>query len=225
MILFMIWVAWVFLWFEWFLSWYRIKRKPPTWLFGTVLNPRSSSIRRYNRWLLISCVVGVAVDPLFLSVLAIHPQLACLYVQKGYALAVLLLRGLVDTMYLWHMWLQLKLAYVSKKSLFLGRGELVWDPRQIAWHYLRPLRRFWFDVFVILPVPQVSNLVSGYWVNDFRVSLLCSSSSRNCELNLWVEMMWWWICWLWLFSKLWETRWWCCSWCPTYWMKVDQQCG
>ncbi|KAH9553090.1 hypothetical protein CY35_09G101200 [Sphagnum magellanicum] len=145
----------------------KIKRKPPTWLFGTVLNPRSSSIRRYNRWLLISCVVGVAVDPLFLSVLAIHPQLACLYVQKGYALAVLLLRGLVDTMYLWHMWLQLKLAYVSKKSLFLGRGELVWDPRQIAWHYLRPLRRFWFDVFVILPVPQVMVLfVVPYLLNE-----------------------------------------------------------
>jgi cyclic nucleotide gated channel len=65
------------------------------------------------------------------------------------------------------MWLQLKLAYVSKKSLFLGRGELVWDPRQIAWHYLRPLRRFWFDVFVILPVPQVMVLfVVPYLLNE-----------------------------------------------------------
>lgn len=103
----------------------------------------------------MSCVLGAAVDPLFISVLNIDKDLSCLYVQKGYAIAVTALRCLVDIMYMWHMSLQLKLAYVSKESLVLGQGELVWDARMVARQYLLPLRRFWFDLFVLLPVPQV----------------------------------------------------------------------
>ena len=55
----------------------------------------------------------------------------------------------------WQVWMQLKTAYVSKESLVLGRGELVWDPRKIARNYLFPLSGFAFDVYIILPVPQV----------------------------------------------------------------------
>jgi cyclic nucleotide gated channel len=129
-----------------------------TWIFGKVLDPHSVAIRRANRWFLFSCVVGVAVDPLFLSLLSINSQLSCLYIQVVYAIVVTTLRCLVDAMYLWQIWLQLKLAYVSKKSLVLGRGDLVWDARKIAHHYLWPLQGFAFDVFVILPIPQVHNL-------------------------------------------------------------------
>lgn len=106
-------------------------------------------------------MVGAAIDPLFLSVLAINKELSCLYMQKGFAIAITTLRSLVDIMYMWQIWLQLKLAYVSKKSLILGQGELVWDARKIARHYLLPLRRFWFDAFVILPIPQV--LLFGHY--------------------------------------------------------------
>jgi cyclic nucleotide gated channel len=130
-------------------------------IFGKVLNPRSNAILRYNQWFLVSCVVGAAIDPLFLSVLAINKELSCLYMQKGFAIAITTLRSLVDIMYMWQIWLQLKLAYVSKKSLILGQGELVWDARKIARHYLLPLRRFWFDAFVILPIPQV--LLFGHY--------------------------------------------------------------
>jgi hypothetical protein len=129
-----------------------------TWIFGKVLDPRSAAIQRANRWFLFSCVVGVAVDPLFLSLLSINSQLSCLYIQVVYAIVVTTLRCLVDAMYLWQIWLQLKLAYVSKKSLVLGRGDLVWDARKIAHHYLWPLQGFAFDVFVILPIPQVHNV-------------------------------------------------------------------
>ncbi|CAK9876179.1 unnamed protein product [Sphagnum jensenii] len=125
-----------------------------TWIFGKVLDPHSVAIQRANRWFLFSCVVGVAVDPLFLSLLSINSQLSCLYIQVVYAIVVTTLRCLVDAMYLWQIWLQLKLAYVSKKSLVLGRGDLVWDARKIAHHYLWPLQGFAFDVFVILPIPQ-----------------------------------------------------------------------
>ncbi|KAG0567559.1 hypothetical protein KC19_7G143300 [Ceratodon purpureus] len=133
------------------------KTKTPKskWIFGKVLDPRNGTIRRYNQWFLMSCVLGAAVDPLFISVLSINRDLSCLYVQKGYAISVTILRCLVDITYIWHMWLQLKLAYVSKKSLVLGQGELVWDARMVARQYLLPLRHFWFDIFVILPIPQI----------------------------------------------------------------------
>lgn len=133
----------------------RTQNPKSKWIFGKVLDPRNETIRRYNQWFLMSCVLGAAVDPLFISVLSINRDLSCLYVQKGHAISVTILRCLVDITYIWHMWLQLKLAYISKKSLVLGQGELVWDARLVARQYLLPLRRFWFDIFVIIPIPQV----------------------------------------------------------------------
>jgi cyclic nucleotide gated channel len=44
---------------------------------------------------------------------------------------------------------------VSRESLVVGCGNLVWDASAIASHYVRSLKGFWFDAFVILPVPQV----------------------------------------------------------------------
>ena len=47
-------------------------------------------------------------------------------------------------------------AHICVKGITCsGLWELVWDARLIALHYLRSLKGFWFDIFVILPVPQV----------------------------------------------------------------------
>ncbi|KAG6540897.1 hypothetical protein Mapa_017690 [Marchantia paleacea] len=125
------------------------------WIFGNVLDPQSKSIKRTNRIFLLSSSLGMFIDPLFLYTITINRRLACLHVDQGFATAVTVLRCLVDAMYLWHIWLQLKLAYVSKQSLVLGGGELVWDARDIAMHYLCAFEGFIFDLFVILPIPQV----------------------------------------------------------------------
>lgn len=125
------------------------------WLFGSVMDPQSRSIKDINRLFLLACTLGMFIDPLFLDTLTIDDKLSCLYVDKRYLLAVSVLRAMIDVIYLWHIWLQLKLAYVSKKSLVPGRGELVWDARDVALHYLCALRGFVFDAFVILPIPQV----------------------------------------------------------------------
>lgn len=91
------------------------------------------------------------------------------------AAIVTILRTCVDTVHLFHLWLQFRLAYVSRESLVVGCGKLVWDARAIASHYVRSLRGFWFDVFVILPVPQV------------RQKSICSvkllNETQNCEVN------------------------------------------
>ncbi|KAK4783475.1 hypothetical protein SAY86_007849 [Trapa natans] len=101
--------------------------------------------------------MALAVDPLFFYALSIRSGgggTLCLYMDGGLTAVVTVLRTFIDTVHLFHMWLQLRLAYVSRESLVVGCGKLVWDPSAIASHYVHSLKGFWFDFFVILPVPQ-----------------------------------------------------------------------
>lgn len=123
---------------------------------GGVLDPRTKRVQRWNRAFLLARGMALAVDPLFFYALSIgRGGSPCLYMDGGLAAAVAILRTCVDAVHLVHLWLQFRLAFVSRESLVIGCGKLVWDPRVIAAHYLRSLKGFWFDVFVILPLPQV----------------------------------------------------------------------
>ncbi|CAA7393531.1 unnamed protein product [Spirodela intermedia] len=75
--------------------------------------------------------------------------------DAGIALIVTALRTFADVVHVFHIWLQFRLAYISKESLVVGCGKLVWDARAVAAHYVLSPKRFWFDIFVILPMPQV----------------------------------------------------------------------
>ncbi|GLJ35995.1 hypothetical protein SUGI_0721970 [Cryptomeria japonica] len=125
------------------------------WIFGRVLDPRSRAIRKWNRFFLLICGLGLAIDPLFFYALSVSEGFMCLYVDGWFAITVTVLRSMCDAMHLWNIWLQLKLAYVSKESLVVGSGKLVTDPRSIALHYLGSRKGLLFDVFVILPFPQI----------------------------------------------------------------------
>ncbi|KAA8547940.1 hypothetical protein F0562_004369 [Nyssa sinensis] len=130
--------------------------------FGGVLDPRSKSVQNWNRVILLARGMSLAVDPLFFFALSIglHAGDApCIYMDSGVVAVATVLRTCVDAVHLRHVWLQLRLAYVSKESLVVGCGKLVWDARAIASHYVRSLKGLWFDVFVILPVPQ-----AVYWL-------------------------------------------------------------
>lgn len=106
--------------------------------------------------MLLARGMALAVDPLFFYALSIGRDGApCLYMDGGLAAIVTVLRTLVDAVHLCHLWLQFRVAYVSRESLVVGCGKLVWDARAIAAHYVRSLKGFWFDALVILPVPQV----------------------------------------------------------------------
>ena len=54
--------------------------------------------------------------------------------------------------------LQFRLAYVAPESRVVGAGELVDHPKKIARHYVRGW--FFIDLFVVLPLPQVSDSFS-----------------------------------------------------------------
>ncbi|CAL4919175.1 unnamed protein product [Urochloa decumbens] len=126
------------------------------WLFGPVLDPRSKRVQRWNRWILLGRAAALAVDPLFFYALSIgRAGQPCLYVDAGLAAAVTALRTCADVAHLGHVLLQFRLAYVSRESLVVGCGKLVWDARAIAAHYARSLKGLWLDLFVILPIPQI----------------------------------------------------------------------
>lgn len=125
------------------------------WIFGKVADPRSKIVQLWNRLFLLACFVGVALDPLFLYLLSMQMELVCLFVNKNFAVTITIIRVFIDGLYVCHMWLQVKLAHVSKESLVLGTGQLVWDAKKIAKNYFRKPHAFVFDLFVILPIPQV----------------------------------------------------------------------
>ncbi|CAD6206716.1 unnamed protein product [Miscanthus lutarioriparius] len=126
------------------------------WLFGPVLDPRSKRVQRWNRWILLGRAAALAVDPLFFYALSVgRAGQPCLYMDAGLAAAVTALRTCADVAHLAHVLLQFRLAYVSRESLVVGCGKLVWDARAIASHYARSVKGLCFDLFVILPIPQV----------------------------------------------------------------------
>lgn len=145
--------------------WTRIRKSPGLLLFGPVLDPRSTRVQRWNRVILLARGVALAVDPLFFFALSIRggggggDNQACIYLEGGVVTIVAVARTCIDLVHTWHIWLQFRLAYVSKESLVVGCGKLVWDSRAIASHYLRSLGGFWLDAFVILPIPQVLLMV------------------------------------------------------------------
>lgn len=149
--------------------------------FGTVLDPRSKRVQRWNRAFLLARGMALAVDPLFFYALSIgRGGSPCLYMDGGLAALVTVLRTCFDAVHLCHLWLQFKLAYVSRESLVVGCGKLVWDARAIASHYVRSLKGFWFDAFVILPVPQVRdprNLETSSCISIFL--LLITTAVNN----------------------------------------------
>ncbi|KAI3452250.1 hypothetical protein Pfo_008915 [Paulownia fortunei] len=142
--------------------------------FGSVLDPRRKRVQRWNRAFLLARGMALAVDPLFFYSLSIgRGGSPCLYMDGGLAAVVTVVRTCVDAVHLCHLWLQFRLAYVSRESLVIGCGKLVWDARAIAAHYLRSLKGFWFDVFVILPVPQaVFWLVVPRLIKEERIKLI-----------------------------------------------------
>ncbi|XP_024960206.1 cyclic nucleotide-gated ion channel 2-like [Cynara cardunculus var. scolymus] len=131
------------------------RRRRSSGFLSRVYDPRSKSVQRWNRFFLLARGVALAVDPLFFYALSIgRGGIPCLYMDGALAAVVAVMRTLVDAVHLLHMWLQFRVAYVSRESLVVGCGKLVWDPHSISSHYVRSLKGFWYDAFVILPVPQ-----------------------------------------------------------------------
>ncbi|XWS11105.1 hypothetical protein CRYUN_Cryun38cG0055200 [Craigia yunnanensis] len=147
-------------------------RRRKTWSLGQVLDPKAKWVQEWNRVFLLVCATGLFVDPLFFYALSISDTCMCLFVDGWFAITVTVLRCVTDALHVWNMWLQLKMA---KRSSYCrnddggedegdgeGRGEEnSTRPRgvnargRVAFKYLKAKKGFFFDVLVILPLPQI----------------------------------------------------------------------
>ena len=122
-----------------------------------VLDPRTRKLKFLNRFSVLARGASLAIDPLFLFAITASPgPKPCIYIDGTMLLFATLLRTFVDLLHGMHLWLKFRMAYVAKESLVSGSGVLVWDSRAVVKQYVGSPKGFWFDLFVILPVPQVS---------------------------------------------------------------------
>ncbi|KAJ4823239.1 Cyclic nucleotide-gated ion channel 4 [Turnera subulata] len=126
------------------------------WTLGQVLDPRAKWVQEWNRVFLLVCAAGLFVDPLFFYSLSISDTCMCLFVDGWFAITVTVLRCMTDVLHVWNMWLQFKMA--NKPGGGGGGGSGTREnnnPRSAALRYIKAKRGFFFDLFVILPVPQI----------------------------------------------------------------------
>lgn len=136
------------------------------WSAGRVLDPRASWVREWNRVFLLVCAASLFVDPLFFYTLSISEACLCLFVDGWLAVMVMVLRCMTDALHAWNIWLHLKI----NRRLHDTRARHVAMPVT----YLKDKNGFFFDLFVILPLPQVKILH-----NCGKFTL----TSRNLMLN------------------------------------------
>lgn len=131
---------------------------------GGVLDPRAAWVQEWNRIFLLVCATGLFVDPLFFYALSISEAYMCLFVDGWFSIMVTVLWCMTDMLHLWNMWLQLKMTKHTYEATAdedrrngSSSGVLISDKsaRLVALRYLKARKGFFFDLFVILPLPQI----------------------------------------------------------------------
>uniref|UniRef100_A0A7N0V7F3 Cyclic nucleotide-binding domain-containing protein n=1 Tax=Kalanchoe fedtschenkoi TaxID=63787 RepID=A0A7N0V7F3_KALFE len=118
-----------------------------------VMNPHAKIIQQWNKFFVISCLVAIFVDPLFFFLLSVDVKYKCVVINWPITTAMVVFRSLTDFVYLLHILLQFRLAFVSPESTVVGAGDLVDQPKEIALNYLSGF--FMIDLFIVLPLPQI----------------------------------------------------------------------
>ncbi|XP_010268849.1 PREDICTED: cyclic nucleotide-gated ion channel 4-like [Nelumbo nucifera] len=126
------------------------------WFLGRVLDPRARWIQEWNRVFLLVSATGLFVDPLFFYALSISNTCMCLFIDGWFAITVTALRCMTDALHVWNMWLQLKMVKRSH-AMVVEDGDSLRNAtaRSVALRYLKAKKGFFFDLFIILPLPQL----------------------------------------------------------------------
>lgn len=118
-----------------------------------VMNPHAKVVQHWNKFFAISCLFAIFLDPLFFFLLYVEKDNKCIVLNWPMTTTIVVFRSMTDLVYLIHMLLQFRLAYVAPESRVVGAGDLVDHPKKIAIHYLSGY--FLIDFFVVLPLPQI----------------------------------------------------------------------
>ncbi|KAM5584164.1 protein CNGC15b [Rosa sericea] len=117
-----------------------------------ILDPRGSTIHRWNKIFLVTCLISLFVDPLFFYLPEVRDQV-CIDIGIPLEVVLTILRSVADVFYIIQIYIRFRKAYIAPSSRVFGRGELVIDSSKIAFKYLR--FGFWIDLIAALPLPQV----------------------------------------------------------------------
>uniref|UniRef100_A0A7N0V7H4 Uncharacterized protein n=1 Tax=Kalanchoe fedtschenkoi TaxID=63787 RepID=A0A7N0V7H4_KALFE len=130
-------------------------------------------VQEWNRVFLIVCAAGLLIDPLFFYALSISEGYMCMFVDGWFALTVTVMRCMADAMHLWNLWLQIKLG---NRKLKVGGGsdeEEEMRGRHQRHHFRLTKKGLLFDIFVMLPLPQVVLwVVIPYLINKGSTTLV-----------------------------------------------------
>lgn len=139
-----------------------------------IMNPHTGVVQKWNRCFVIFCLLAVFVDPLFFFLFRTQQDNMCIVLNWSFAIVIAIVRSVTDFVYLLHMLLQFRLAYVNPESRVVGAGDFVAEPKKIALHYLRGY--FLLDLYNVFPLPQVIIL--------FVIPRYLGSSAANYAKNL-----------------------------------------
>ncbi|KAM3208570.1 hypothetical protein ACQJBY_063315 [Aegilops geniculata] len=117
-----------------------------------IINPHAKAVRRWNQFFVISCLIAIFIDPLFFFLASMDKDNKCIVFSR-HSTALTAARSVTDAIYVLHMLLQFRMAYVDPESRIVGTGDLVDEPKKIAMHYLRGA--FIVNLCLMLPLPQV----------------------------------------------------------------------
>ncbi|GAA0167148.1 ligand-gated ion channel [Lithospermum erythrorhizon] len=118
-----------------------------------VLDPHGMYLHHWNKIFLVSCIISVSLDPIFLYIPLIDSTKKCIDFDKTLEITSCVLRSFTDLFYVYHIILQFRTGFIPPSSRGFGRGELIEDKSSIAKRYLSSY--FLVDVLAVLPLPQV----------------------------------------------------------------------
>lgn len=118
-----------------------------------ILDPQGHFLQCWNKIFVVSCVIAVSLDPLFLYTAVVDGEEKCLGLDKRLQIIACVLRSFTDVFHILHIIFQFRTGFIAPSSRVFGRGELNDDPVAIAKRYLSSY--FIIDILAILPLPQV----------------------------------------------------------------------
>ena len=119
----------------------------------TCIDPQGQFLQTWNKIFMLSCVISMALDPLFFYIPVIHDKDKCLDSDLKLARIACVLHSLFDAFYVLHIIFQFRTGFIAPSSQVFGRGEKITDLVAIAKRYLSTY--FLIDILSILPLPQV----------------------------------------------------------------------
>ena len=93
-------------------------------------------LQEWNVVILLSCIIAVALDPLFFHLPVIIEDKKCIWFDKRLWTTTLVLRSFFDMIYLMHIILQFRIGFIDDKHLKMGKPMLNTNARRIAWKYI-----------------------------------------------------------------------------------------